>query len=1173
MAPMGKRRRDSSDEDEIGIEIESASSSFRQNQHKRTKVALARASGASMASNDFDGLPDSDHYNDLLEDSAGEEHGHGIVEVDANTEHSLFNQDSDLEQPEDDVDEFAATQIVRKAYNTHRDNRAEECGIIDEISCRNFMCHSKLTITLGPLINFIIGHNGSGKSAILTALTMCLGGKTKATNRGTSLKGLIKEGTESATLCVTIRNQGENAYKKELYGKVVKVERHFSRSGTSGFKIKNENDKTVTTKKADLDDILDYFCLQLDNPIAVLSQDNARAFLSNSTPADKYKFFLKGSGLETLNADYALFEEHIDSMESKLRTRTGDIEILKKAADDAEERKRRGDQQNALGLKRRKAVREYAWCQVEEEERKLVECEDAVRGSEETVTKAQNDATVAGNALEAHEVQRDAAERAKEAVEAQLGPATEKLELERGKFEKNKKELLDQKAEQRIIKDTLKKAKADKVSLATQIEEETARLEAASGDAHVQRVQELEELKQAFEAAKRKFNEHDSTHQEIKNTLASAENNMKTTQNAKRAAEQEVSKLQTRLDNLKREESNVYGPYHPRTAQLIREIDRETRWRKKPIGPMGVHVRNTKPEWGSVIERTLGGVLNAYCVTCKDDQTFLNKIAERLRMDVVSYIGDPAPLDSSGKEPATEVDTIMRVLRIDDDQVRNTLILNHGIDQTVLIKDGQRVQDWIKETGGRPRNVKAVIAMARERGAGIRYDWSRSGTQKSSAVKAWEGSLRMKTDRQEQLRLSQGAVDDAKRVADSASQRHRSTQEEVKSAQQAVHKHKRDATSLRAEMQKAEDAVDEKANEIDNNRPQDGKLQQLQRQLEEAGHEHDTAQGSYSDSVEQVDKLDGKARELKDNLDVAQVELDHVNTLVEQADVKLKRREAQREESLHKKNAAYDDLETARAHLAARVKKRDDQRAVVEDYTEQASAVSERVEPEAGVTHQMYEARIDKLEKEIMAMERRAGGTLEELTRDWNEKQLAYMNAKNQLDDLNGVRKALKETLKERHRRWGLFRKYISLRARLNFQYLLSERSFRGRMLLNHNDKLLDISVEPDSTRASDSGRQAKTLSGGEKSFSTICLLLSIWEAMGSPIRCLDEFDVFMDSVNRAQSMELMIHTARRAVGRQFILITPQSMNNVKMGTDVTVIKMSDPERGQGTLNFNGREM
>jgi chromosome segregation ATPase len=158
--------------------------------------------------------------------------------------------------------------------------------------------------------------------------------------------------------------------------------------------------------------------------------------------------------------------------------------------------------------------------------------------------------------------------------------------------------------------------------------------------------------------------------------------------------------------------------------------------------------------------------------------------------------------------------------------------------------------------------------------------------------------------------------------------------------------------------------------------------------------------------------------------------------------------------------------------------------------------------------------------------------------------------------------------LNERQRRWTLFRKFISVRAKINFHYLLSERSFRGRVILDHSSKLLDISVEPDISKFSDAGRQAKTLSGGEKSFSTICLLLSIWEAIGSPIRCLDEFDVFMDSVNRSTSMTMMIQAARRAVGKQFVLITPQAMNNVEMGDDVRVHRMSDPERGQTALSF-----
>lgn len=149
-----------------------------------------------------------------------------------------------------------------------------------------------------------------------------------------------------------------------------------------------------------------------------------------------------------------------------------------------------------------------------------------------------------------------------------------------------------------------------------------------------------------------------------------------------------------------------------------------------------------------------------------------------------------------------------------------------------------------------------------------------------------------------------------------------------------------------------------------------------------------------------------------------------------------------------------------------------------------------------------------------------------------------------------------------------MFRKYISYRARFTFKYLLSERQFRGGVKLDHIGKELEINIEPDTTKDSDAGRATKTLSGGEKSFSTICLLLSIWEAMGSPIRCLDEFDVFMDQVNRDTTIKLMVAAARRAVGRQFILITPQSMAVVKASDDVRIHKMNDPERGQTALPF-----
>ena len=170
-----------------------------------------------------------------------------------------------------------------------------------------------------------------------------------------------------------------------------------------------------------------------------------------------------------------------------------------------------------------------------------------------------------------------------------------------------------------------------------------------------------------------------------------------------------------------------------------------------------------------------------------------------------------------------------------------------------------------------------------------------------------------------------------------------------------------------------------------------------------------------------------------------------------------------------------------------------------------------------------------------------------------------------------------------RRERWRLFQKFITARARYQFTYLISERGYNGKLISNHKERKLDIQVDPKGdTSTSKKGKQGgggaggggtgvpttQGLSGGEKSFSTICLLLSLWEAMGAPIRCLDEFDVFMDSVNRTVSVKMMIKAARRNVGKQFIFITPGSMDAVPQDKDVKVTKMSDPERGLQPIRF-----
>jgi ATP-dependent RNA helicase DDX6/DHH1 len=118
-----------------------------------------------------------------------------------------------------------------------------------------------------------------------------------------------------------------------------------------------------------LEDICDYFALQLDNPMNVLTQDMARQFLSNSSPAEKYRFFMKGVQLEQLDQDYQLLEETIDQIESKLATREEDVKVLEERAAKTAARLALSDRQDTLRVRIRNYSTQMAWAQVEEQER------------------------------------------------------------------------------------------------------------------------------------------------------------------------------------------------------------------------------------------------------------------------------------------------------------------------------------------------------------------------------------------------------------------------------------------------------------------------------------------------------------------------------------------------------------------------------------------------------------------------------------------------------------------------------------------------------------------------------------------------------------------------------------------------------------------------------------
>lgn len=199
-----------------------------------------------------------------------------------------------------------------------KDKGKSTSGHIESLELFNFMCHRHLLIKLNPHINFIFGNNGSGKSAILTALTVALGGRASSTQRATNVDNLIREGASHGRVRVKLFNGGDSPFQPDQYGEHIVLERSFRRGGANSYAISRADGRLTTGKREEINVICDHFGIQVDNPLAVLTQETAKRFLANAKPKELYEFFLKATQLERLYIDYNYVMDKIQTSTLKL---------------------------------------------------------------------------------------------------------------------------------------------------------------------------------------------------------------------------------------------------------------------------------------------------------------------------------------------------------------------------------------------------------------------------------------------------------------------------------------------------------------------------------------------------------------------------------------------------------------------------------------------------------------------------------------------------------------------------------------------------------------------------------------------------------------------------------------------------------------------------------------
>lgn len=76
-------------------------------------------------------------------------------------------------------------------------------------------------------------------------------------------------------------------------------------------------------------------------------------------------------------------------------------------------------------------------------------------------------------------------------------------------------------------------------------------------------------------------------------------------------------------------------------------------------------------------------------------------------------------------------------------------------------------------------------------------------------------------------------------------------------------------------------------------------------------------------------------------------------------------------------------------------------------------------------------------------------------------------------------------------------------------QNVLSKRRFTGKIEVDHKEQTMEISVVPRDNHIADAVTNTRSLSGGERSYTTVAFLISLWACVDHPFFFLDEYDVF----------------------------------------------------------------
>uniref|UniRef100_A0A7N9AT89 Structural maintenance of chromosomes protein 6 n=1 Tax=Mastacembelus armatus TaxID=205130 RepID=A0A7N9AT89_9TELE len=937
-----------------------------------------------------------------------------------------------------------------------------DAGIVESITLKNFMCHSLLgPFTFGSNVNFVVGNNGSGKSAVLTALIVALGGNAQATNRGTSLKGFVKEGESAADVSITLRNKGKDAYKPEVYGPAITVDLRITRDGLRTYKLKSKLGHVISNKKEELVSILDNFNIQVNNPVSVLTQEMSKYFLHSKGEGDKYKFFMKATQLEQMREDFVYIKTTKHMTEDKVGQHGECLKDLKRKYLEKEDRYKSLASLDEMQTKLEELQKQMAWALVTELEKELEPIKERLRSDRKSTEKYDEKVDEWKNKVEE-------AERKYKQTQEQLERITQQVQELQPKCAELKAE-----AQRR---NTLLK----------------------SSEVRLLYLQFFVELNHNTSSVFRR-------EQEV--LQRSIEANRRTVQTLE----------SSRSNRLRR-----FGEHMPALLNAIQEAHKKGQFKHKPRGPLG----NTclkDPEQALAVEICLKGQLQAFTCDNYDDERVLQGLMTKvfqggrrpaiITSQFISHVHDTRK--RAVNHP--EYPSVLQALEIEDPVVSNCLIDQRGIESILLIKNRTEARR-VMQHGNPPQNC--TQAFSRE---GDQIFNNRNYTADQNRASYLSGDV----------------------------------EEEIRHLQREMENQKGQANRFQQQMKKLDDDI----------RMNDGLLRR-------AHMEQKTTKVEISPLSKSVfiffytTPLGEELAVPKVILSLSYLVIFFHSSLISLVHVQLQEELSKTDQEVMKCKHHKEHYDMKRKAHIVNTQALEDTLKSKEQELEESVAKATKISPERQEvrrTAKSLDSEINRVKVKITTQQEQ--GDREEIVRYFTLNlynncillcfsYLFLFYPPLSLSSLFSVSNVLR---------------FLAARCKYYFDSMLAQRGYTGSMIFDHKNETLCISVQPgqgSNTKLSDT----RSLSGGERSFSTVCFVLSLWAITEAPFRCLDEFDVYMDMVNRRISMDMMLKVAAAQRYRQFVFLTPQSMSNLPESKLIHILRLKDPDRGHNSAQRNEDE-